>query len=185
MWSRLDLEVIFSGQGDKLAMGRPTPVIFAAQKQAQAQPGQVAAIRPVNDGHVARHPNRFRLGGGQAGDRNAPFMAFRSPACCPLTSHCRASFVPGRLCVSKGTSPGRLPLRAALFSSSAIAKPEQQNSGPNRPCRQRGRRQEDGWACNLGTEPNLGSLAPAHEGQPLETTPTGSTRPPLSGLELP
>ena len=107
-----------SSSAGRLAMRRSTPVIFAAQKQAQTEPGQVAAIGPVKDWHRARQPNLVPIRwSGRLGDRNA--ATSWSPACSATTE--LPLFQDGSA-FRKGHLRGHLPLRCRTLPSSHIGK---------------------------------------------------------------
>ncbi len=139
------------------ASSRPTPVIFAAQKQAEGstRPSGCHQIGPVKAWHPARHPNPVTIRRtGQPGRSEA--ATFSDPGL-PLSQEGSA--------FRDGASSAALP-HSRRHHPSASLKPQNRNC---RPCQSKAGcwRGASGWACKLGTLPL------AHEGQPLETTPAG------------
>ena len=157
MWSRFLAE-------SRLAMRRPTPVIFAAQKQAQSLARPSGCHRASESVASCQAP--------RPGSDSADWTAWEIESDHFLVAR-PASFVPGGLCVSRRSI---FRCVAALSPSSPLGKFEttkQELSALSVKESKAGCRGASGWACNLGT------LRPAHEGQPLETTPDGR-----DGLEL-
>ena len=101
MWSRFLAE-------SRLAMRRPTPVIFAAQKQAQSLARPSGCHRASESVASCQAP--------QPGSDSADWTAWEIGSCHFLAAR-RASFVPGGLCVSR---QGICRCVAALSPSSPL-----------------------------------------------------------------